>query len=427
MAKKDAQGKIEKGFRNYFVKLFEKYDVRNERQFITFGKWLLFIILVLVELLALVGHILAFETLGGWKTLGTLIVLASALAISQALKLFVFKGNGIKIGLYALDTLAACGFTFLTRGSYPMVLFMLVLTEFYITAERPKFSFVLLCVSTPLYVVAQVLQAYLLQGGGDIFVLVTQSFSSVFSLIVHFIIVQVALAFYRQFIRLDRALGELNESKKELEKAYAVVAEVTALEERQRIAKEIHDTAGHSITTVIMQTEAAKRIVEKDPKEAKVKLVAANLQAKHALEELRDSVHLLSGNNAENSLKDALTAIIHESTDGTGITIRSEIEDAEVSSAKFRFLCNTLKEGISNGLRHGGATAFWFEFKKENEKLYFLLSDNGKGVDTNALSFGFGLRSMRERAKSFGGEIAVSSEADEGFELTVILPVDSVQ
>ena len=67
MAKKDAQGKPEKGFRNYFVKLFEKYDVRNERQFITFGKWLLFIILVLVELLALVGHILAFETLGGGK------------------------------------------------------------------------------------------------------------------------------------------------------------------------------------------------------------------------------------------------------------------------------------------------------------------------------------------------------------------------
>ncbi len=416
--------KEERGFRTYFARLFEKYDIRNARRFVTFGKWLLFIILVFVELLALAEHILSFEERGGWKTLGALIALSSALALSQALKLFVFKGNGIKVGFYVLDTLAACGFTFLTRGLYPMVLFMLILTEFYITAEKSRLSFVLLCVSSPLYVAAQVLQAYLLQGGGDILILITQSFSSLFALIVQFIVVQVALAFYRQFLRLDKTLGELNESKKELEKAYAVVAEVTALEERQRIAKEIHDTAGHSITTVIMQTETAKLIIDKNPQEAKNKLIAANLQAKHALEELRDSVHLLSGNHAGNTLKQALLDIIHESTDGTGITIRSEIDDISVSSAKFRFLCNTLKEGISNGLRHGGATAFWFELKTDAEKLNFLLSDNGKGVQTDGFSLGFGLTSMKERARSLGGEVRFSSEADEGFELKLVLPTD---
>ena len=257
--------------------------------------------------------------------------------------------------------------------------------------------------------------------------ILTSSLSSVFALFAHFLIVHLALAFYRQFVKLNKALKELDESKKELEKAYAVVAEVTALEERQRIAKEIHDTAGHSLTTVIMQTEAAKLIIGENPEEAKGKIVAANLQAKHALEELRESVHLLSGTRENQTLKDALEGILHESMDGTGIVIRSQIEDVRVYPAKFRFLCNTLKEGISNGLRHGGATAFWFEFKETEGKISFLLSDNGKGVPIKNLRKGFGLTSMQDRAKAFGGKVYFSSEEDEGFELHLTLPVDTEQ
>ena len=64
------------------------------------------------------------------------------------------------------------------------------------------------------------------------------------------------------------------------------------------------------------------------------------------------------------TLKDMLLDIIHESTDGTGIAVRCDIDDVALCDAKCRFLCNTLKEGISNGLRHGGATAFYFELKR---------------------------------------------------------------
>jgi signal transduction histidine kinase len=192
------------------------------------------------------------------------------------------------------------------------------------------------------------------------------------------------------------------------------------LEERQRIAKDIHDTAGHSLTTVIMQTEAAKRIVEEDPKEAKNKIVAANLQAKHALDELRNSVHLLSGGNEQQTLKGDLEGILHETMDGTEIIIRSEIEDLTLSPTKHRFLCNSLKEGISNGLRHGGATAFWFELKQDGDKVEFLLSDNGKGLGKDFI-MGFGLTSMRDRARTLGGEVYLESEEGEGVELRIQL------
>ena len=169
-----------------------------------------------------------------------------------------------------------------------------------------------------------------------------------------------------------------------------------------------------------MQTEAAKRILEQDPKEAKQKIVAANLQAKHALDELRDSVHLLSGSSANQTLRSALQDILNESTDGTEIVIRSNVEDVSVSSAKQRFLCNSLKEGISNGLRHGKATAFWFELREEEGKVHFLLSDNGVGVQ-GKIQQGFGLSSMQSRAKSLGGEVFFESVDGEGFELRITL------
>ena len=412
----------EKG--SLFLRLFEKYDIRNEAEFSRFGKWVIFIVLVLVETFILLQHF-DLMTAVNLPKLFAIIIVETVLTASEAVKLFVLKSGKVRMSFFVFDVLLAGTFVFLTSGTYAIVAYILVLTEFYFETEKTRASVVMLCLAAPTYAATYVLNEWVLAGQViDVYACITQSFSHIVALTVHFFAIQIALAFYRQFLRLDKALTELDESKKELEKAYAVVAEVTALEERQRIAKEIHDTAGHSLTTVIMQTEAAKLIVLSNPEEAKNKLVAANLQAKHALEELRDSVHLLSGVGGENTLKNALEGIIHESMDGTGITIRSQIAEIEVYPAKFRFLCNTLKEGISNGLRHGGATAFWFELKEENGKIEFLLSDNGKGVAISALTKGFGLTSMQDRAKALGGKVCFLSEPGEGFELRLTLPTD---
>ena len=200
--------------------------------------------------------------------------------------------------------------------------------------------------------------------------------------------------------------------------------EITALEERQRIAKDIHDTAGHSITTVIMQTEAAKIAVDNNPEEAKKRITAANLQAKHALEELRESVHLLSGASKEVSLKERLESVVNESMDGTDIAIRYDVDEITIGDVKARLILNTLKEGISNGLRHGSATAFYFELKEKDERVEFLLSDNGAGMDAGQLKEGFGLSGMHRRAESLGGNVWFETEPDEGFEIHMTLPSD---
>ena len=413
----------EKGFRAYFVRLFGKYDIRNEAQFIFFGKWIIFATLLFVEALIVLQQLdLAMHEEKWWKLM-LFSSLGVVLSISFALKLFAIRGRGKRTVFYVLDALLACGFVFFERGNYSLIIYLLVLTGFYLASDKAKFSIWLFCIAMPLYAGIYGARMVVRLGRSMEFMpVLEESLGAIVALTVHFLLMQIALAFYRQFLKLDRALTELDESKKELEKAYAVVAEVSALEERQRIAKEIHDTAGHSITTVIMQTEAAKRILETNPDEARNKIIAANLQAKNALEELRDSVHLLSGRMGNLTLKDALLSIIHESTDGTGIIIRSAIDEVNVCETTHRFLCNTLKEGISNGLRHGGATAFWFELKEEGGKIEFLLSDNGKGVGKEALTLGFGLSSMQAHAKSLGGEIAFEGEEGEGFFLHLTLP-----
>lgn len=412
----------ENRIKNYFVRLFGKYDFRNETQFILFAKILLYVLLVLVEVLMIWQQTAIWNEKNGKIVLLALLGCTGALTVSESLRLFVFKHEK-NLPFSVISLISACCILFLANGTYAIVIYVVILSELYIGVSKFRSALLIFLLAMPIYTGCYIAKSMML---GDLGItdILLDSFGAILALTVHFIALHIALGFYRQYLRLQRTLGELDESKKELEKAYAVVAEVTALEERQRIAKEIHDTAGHSLTTVIMQTESAKRIIDENPKEAKAKIVAANLQAKHALEELRDSVHLLSGNTAQNSLKTALQGIINESADGTGISIRSSIEDVTVSPAKFRFLCNTLKEGIANGLRHGGATAFWFECRQEDGRIYFLLSDNGKGADKQVQP-GFGLTTMQDRANAFGGEVAFESEEGEGFELRVTLPVDA--
>ena len=416
--------RAENPIKNYFLSLFGKYNLRDEEQFASFCKWLLFIALLVVEAFIVLVLLDGFSWKEDLLTLIFVLALEGVLTASQSFKLF-FGKRRVRVLFYILDAVCACGFSFLGDGSYTIVLYMLILTEFYIVADKAKLSFLVLCLCVPIYLGGLVVNSLVMTSiSTELLPLLTQGISSFVYLLLHFVVMQVALSFYRQYVKLDKALRELDESKQKLEKAYGALKEVTVLEERQRIAKDIHDTAGHSLTTVIMQTESAKRILEKNPEEAKQKIVAANLQAKHALEELRNSVHLLSGMQEKTTLETALREIIHESTDGTGITIRYHIQNAEVSPAKFRFLCNTLKEGISNGLRHGGATAFWFECREENGKILFLLSDNGKGADVQTLQCGFGLTSMQERVRALGGETFLHSEIDDGFEIKILLPTD---
>ena len=413
----------EKRLRGLFGKFFEKFDVLEEQKLARVLRGCIFTAFFLLEALVFVQTFSAHSGEGFWTKFLLFTIAAGVFDVVEAVNMFLVKNGRAKAACYVVDILALATMIAASGNSYLCVLYMLVLTECYLWAKRTRTAVLIFALSLPLYVVVNWFALTIFFGRTVSYTYaITNSLGAIVLLVAHFLIFNFAVSFYRQYVRLSRALKELDESQSELKKANADLATAAATMERQRIAKEIHDTAGHSITTVIMQTEAAKLVIDEDPSEAKKRLIAANLQAKHALEELRESVHLLSGREEGVPLKAALERIVQDSTDGTFVTIRSEIEDFEVDAERYRFLCNTLKEGISNGLRHGKATAFWLEVKRTDGGIEFLLSDNGIGGKTEELKKGFGLSSMAQHAERLGGKAEFSAETDEGFEIHITLP-----
>ncbi len=404
-------------------KITKKQPVPFEK-LVQMGKILIFILVVIVELILIaVNYRLVVN---GIRVLWVIIPVEIVLAAENAVKLWCMKRFNQRIAFYVLDSLLLLLLTYFSSGTLISTLYIVILSEFYLSQESLSGNIAMGVCSIVLFLTMLAVSNVLKDEVVNVWELVTNAFNDLVILCMHFLIMNFTVQIYRKNGEIAEKVTELNESNEKLRLANEELKTVTLLEERQRIAKDIHDTAGHSITTVIMQTEAAKLAIDENPADAKRKIVAANLQAKHALEELRESVHLLSGMGEKKILREAIFDIIHETTDGTNIVIRSDIDDIRLCDAKSRFICNTIKEGISNGLRHGGATAFWFELKKHNKSVEFLLSDNGTGAQLSDLKEGFGLSGMHKRAESLGGTVWFDAAPDEGFEIHMTLPLDDI-
>lgn len=415
---------MKRGEKNTLIKN-ELHDQRlsakiRPEHLLRFGKLLVFGLLLTVSIIIVIANRNVKPTYSLW----IIISVEGLLLIENAVKMWGSKKWGHKVTCYVFDSLLLIVLTYLTDGYLISTMYVIILSEFYLTQEKLLGNIIMGACSVLLFLVMFGVFNAIKYESIDVWRIVSSSFNDLLLFVMHFLIMNFTLLIYRKNNEIEKTLKELNETHRKLREAYADLQAVTALEERQRIAKDIHDTAGHAITTVIMQTEAAKLVIDEDPQEAKRKIASANLQAKRALEELRASVHLLSGTDENHSLRDELLKIVHESSDGTDVNFRCYIDNISLCDAKARFVCNTLKEGISNGLRHGGATAFLFEFKKEGDIVSFLLSDNGKGMRLSDLKEGFGLTGMHERAGALGGTVWFETEPDEGFEIHMTLPVD---
>ena len=398
-------------------------DILSSKNFLVrLSKWLV------LSVLALVGIIVTVrswrEVYAGFPAWYFVLPAVVLLIAENAVKMWAVKKYSHKIPFYAIDIFLLLIITIFTDGMLISTFYIAILSEFYIGQESFSGNIAMGASSIGIFLITLVVSGYFRGDIVNFFAIVSSAFNDLILLVLHFLIVNFAIQIWRKNRELDETMKELSESNRELKRLNEEHRALAILEERQRIAKDIHDTAGHSITTVIMQTEAARLVVDKDPEDAKKKITAANLQARHALEELRESVHLLSGSTKSMSLKESLLAVARESMEGTDITVRCSVEDIEVNDAKRRFLCNSLKEGISNGLRHGGATAFLFELRREENDAVFDLSDNGCGMAQEDLREGFGLSGMRARTEALGGKIEFVTEKDEGFEIHITLPIE---
>lgn len=200
----------------------------------------------------------------------------------------------------------------------------------------------------------------------------------------------------------------------ELKSAYDRVEEMTALKERNRIAREIHDTVGHTLTTVLVEMEACKRLMDKKPELAREKLNLAQGQVRNGLNSIRASVRVLEIGEDIMDFYSDIKSIINETEKHSEVIIKYQIDDSvKLNKAQEKVILSALLEGLTNGIRHGKSSAFLFKLYLDENKIKFSLEDNGEGTDVFVP--GFGIRAMMERVKELKGEIDISSKAGEGF------------
>ncbi|ACB84338.1 sensor histidine kinase [Natranaerobius thermophilus] len=226
----------------------------------------------------------------------------------------------------------------------------------------------------------------------------------------------------RNFI--NETLKELEYKNKKLEESQKQLENMAVIKERNRIAHDIHDTVGHTLTTVLVGTEAAKRLIDKDPELAKEKLSLAQDQVRKGLNNIKNSIKDIKDHNEIIDFNSAVNNLIHETEQQTDIEIDCHISVSEdqISQTKQKVILRALQEGLTNGIKHGNSTYFKFNLIEDQEYIYFDLEDNGTGSEDKDM--GFGLNFMKDRVEELGGSLTANSKQDGGFILSIEIPVE---
>jgi len=207
--------------------------------------------------------------------------------------------------------------------------------------------------------------------------------------------------------------------------AYASQAEeLAATQERNRLAREIHDNIGHYLTIVNVQIEAAKVTLESDPSRALGALNKAQDLARKGLNSVRESVAALRVSPVENRLLDeAISTLVDEAqTRGNPVGFEVRGEPRPVESKVALALYRATQEGLTNVHKHSRASRVDVELDfSQPDKVRLAVQDDGAGaVDTSG---GFGLIGIRERVQLLGGEFKIETQPGKGFSFEVIVPV----
>lgn len=218
----------------------------------------------------------------------------------------------------------------------------------------------------------------------------------------------------------DLLYKELLNTHKKLKEYANRVEELAVIEERNRIARDIHDTLGHNMTALIMQMEMSSHIMEEDIDKSKDLLESAKKMARKGLLDIRKVVETLRGE--ERNIKvSSIQELINGFSNATGIKTELKIigEPLKVYPDIDVTLYRIIQEALTNAARHGKATEIKVKLKYNDEYIFFNITDNGIGADS--IKEGYGLKGMKERVNCLNGKI--NFEAKDGFVVNGVLPL----
>ncbi|MEO7143319.1 MAG: histidine kinase, partial [Bryobacteraceae bacterium] len=202
------------------------------------------------------------------------------------------------------------------------------------------------------------------------------------------------------------------------------------LEERARLAREIHDTLAQGFVGISSQLEAVAVRLNGDPAVAWQHLELARKMARHSLTEARRSVMDLRASSLENrDLPSALSSAARQWGAGSAVPIAIDIsgEPRKLPEDVEQNVLRIAQEAVTNALKHSGAHAIGVHLAMEARRLLLRVSDDGRGFEParvfSALDGHFGILGMRERAERLGGELDLSSVPGGGTQVEVRVPL----
>jgi signal transduction histidine kinase len=329
----------------------------------------------------------------------------------------------LQVVLFCILQLAVCGaIQYVGQGHFWLLLLPLASNASFMLSRRVMAVFLL-----------GILAVFLLPLGLNNFSDYLQQ-AVIFGSALVFVLVFTEVAIHERQVRSEKeALAvELEAANRRLRDYAAQAEELARTRERNRLAREIHDSLGHSLTVVNVQLEAAKALAEnRGWKEAAPEVYAALEKAQSltrgGLSDIRRSVAALRSEAAgDKTLRESITALLSASEQaGLVITFQNEGIERRLPPAVELTLFRTAQEALTNVRKHACASQVDIVLFYLEASVRMVVRDNGVGMPAAETSRAgkFGLLGLQERADLLHGRFAVESSPGSGTAVTMELPI----
>jgi signal transduction histidine kinase len=214
--------------------------------------------------------------------------------------------------------------------------------------------------------------------------------------------------------------------RKSRNRADALAQEVETLAatlERHRIAREIHDSLGHSLTTLNIHLAVAHKWYQKDANKALQALETARYLAHQCIEEVNQTLRTLRYSDFD--LYQAVLALIEPMRQTHVLHLQWEIHLPQLPLQTSYHLYYLVKEGLMNIQKHAEASQVYVQGRSDSNQITIEIADDGQGFDSQ-LQQGFGLKGMRERTQLLGGQFTLQSAIGRGTQILISVPLQSI-
>lgn len=197
----------------------------------------------------------------------------------------------------------------------------------------------------------------------------------------------------------------------------AEVDRLARVAERERIARDLHDLLGHTLSVIALKSELARKLAERDGSAAASHIGEVEQVARDALKQVRDAVTGMRSAEIANELVNARLAAV-----GAGMQFDAHVDPLPaLEPAQENALAMGLREAITNVLRHAKASSVRVEISRQGRAVQLEVQDDGGGCANGP---GNGLAGMRERVAALGGQLTIDSAPGAGTRLRLLLPLD---